>query len=181
LQVIYGDTDSIMIHTGTSDVAAARQLGASIKREVNRRYRLLEIELDAVYKTMLLLKKKKYAGKASFWSLQVPVYWFFTMQCFSLSNIAGAIGAHVEGGAGAEHPLHKQTTEPFQLSSLRQVEWAYRCHQPVTAYPSCIHQLHPSSLVQLELNKLQQFNALSPKQQELAGFSSPLSRVTHSM
>ena len=65
MQVIYGDTDSIMIHTGTSDVAAARQLGANIKREVNRRYRLLEIELDAVYKTMLLLKKKKYAGESS--------------------------------------------------------------------------------------------------------------------
>lgn len=27
-----------------------------------RRYRLLEIELDAVYRSMLLLKKKKYAA-----------------------------------------------------------------------------------------------------------------------
>lgn len=61
-QVVYGDTDSIMIHTGTKDLNAARQLGASVKREVNKRYRLLEIELDAVFKTMLLLKKKKYAA-----------------------------------------------------------------------------------------------------------------------
>jgi len=29
---------------------------------VNKRYKLLEIEMDAVYKTMLLLKKKKYAA-----------------------------------------------------------------------------------------------------------------------
>lgn len=28
----------------------------------HRRYRLLEIELDAVYRSMLLLKKKKYAA-----------------------------------------------------------------------------------------------------------------------
>ena len=51
-----------MVHTGTDDLAAARALGAQIKREVNRRYRLLEIELDAVFRTMLLLKKKKYAA-----------------------------------------------------------------------------------------------------------------------
>ena len=30
--------------------------------QVNKRYRLLEIELDAVFKCMLLLKKKKYAA-----------------------------------------------------------------------------------------------------------------------
>lgn len=30
--------------------------------QVNRRYKLLEIELDAVFKCMLLLKKKKYAA-----------------------------------------------------------------------------------------------------------------------
>jgi hypothetical protein len=125
-QVIYGDTDSIMIHTNSNDYEAAEQLGARIKAAVNRcatadpahavaaactgmqpctaccsswplcmrrlyrfttavprmacdvlrvvaaslplpraavrRYRLLEIELDAVYRSMLLLKKKKYAA-----------------------------------------------------------------------------------------------------------------------
>jgi DNA polymerase alpha subunit A len=29
---------------------------------VNKRYRLLEIEMDGVFKCMLLLKKKKYAS-----------------------------------------------------------------------------------------------------------------------
>ena len=30
--------------------------------QVNKRYRLLEIELDGIFKCMLLLKKKKYAA-----------------------------------------------------------------------------------------------------------------------
>ena len=36
-QVIYGDTDSIMIHTGSDNLAAARELGARVKKEVNKR------------------------------------------------------------------------------------------------------------------------------------------------
>lgn len=35
---------------------------AQIKREVNKRYRYLELDLDGVFKCMLLLKKKKYAA-----------------------------------------------------------------------------------------------------------------------
>lgn len=50
LQVIYGDTDSIMIHTRSDSVDEARMLGARIKKEVNKRYKLLEIELDGVFK-----------------------------------------------------------------------------------------------------------------------------------
>lgn len=30
--------------------------------QVNKRYKLLEIEMDAIFKCMLLLKKKKYAA-----------------------------------------------------------------------------------------------------------------------
>ena len=60
--VIYGDTDSIMIHTNSRDLEEVRQIGNRIKKEVNKLYRLLEIEIDGVYKTMLLLKKKKYAA-----------------------------------------------------------------------------------------------------------------------
>lgn len=37
-------------------------MGQGVKKEVNKRYRLLEIEVDGVYKSMLLLKKKKYAA-----------------------------------------------------------------------------------------------------------------------
>ncbi|KAG2444014.1 hypothetical protein HYH02_009213 [Chlamydomonas schloesseri] len=61
-EVIYGDTDSIMVATRSDSVEEARALGARIKREVNKRYKLLEIELDGVFKSILLLKKKKYAA-----------------------------------------------------------------------------------------------------------------------
>lgn len=62
LQVIYGDTDSIMINSGATEVEEVVRLGERVKTEVNKRYRLLEIELDGVFKRMLLLKKKKYAA-----------------------------------------------------------------------------------------------------------------------
>lgn len=35
-----------------------------VKAEVNKLYRLLELDIDGVYKYMLLLKKKKYAALA---------------------------------------------------------------------------------------------------------------------
>lgn len=60
--VIYGDTDSIMVDTSTEELADVISLGHIIKKEVNKRYRLLEIEMDGVFKRMLLLKKKKYAA-----------------------------------------------------------------------------------------------------------------------
>jgi DNA polymerase alpha subunit A len=60
--VIYGDTDSIMIYTNSTDLNHVQEIGKKIKKEVNKMYRLLEIEIDGVYKTMLLLKKKKYAA-----------------------------------------------------------------------------------------------------------------------
>ena len=62
LDVIYGDTDSIMINTGTDDLAKALQLAQQVKKIVNERYRLLEIDVDGVFAKLLLLKKKKYAA-----------------------------------------------------------------------------------------------------------------------
>ncbi len=62
LEVIYGDTDSIMVNTGTQDVAQIRKMGALVKKAVEKHYRLLEIEMDGIFKRMLLLKKKKYAA-----------------------------------------------------------------------------------------------------------------------
>lgn len=66
LDVIYGDTDSIMINTrlsNTSDLAKVKELGEAVKKQVNRLYRTLELEIDGVFRSMLLLKKKKYAAK----------------------------------------------------------------------------------------------------------------------
>ena len=62
LNVIYGDTDSIMIYTGSDDWERVQQLGKEVKKAVNKKYKLLEIEIDGVFKSMLLLKKKKYAA-----------------------------------------------------------------------------------------------------------------------
>jgi len=65
LDVIYGDTDSIMINTGITDKAdlgRVRELGERVKKEVNKLYRTLELEIDGIFRSMLLLKKKKYAA-----------------------------------------------------------------------------------------------------------------------
>jgi len=61
-EVIYGDTDSIMVYTGTADLDEVKKIGNTIKKEVNKRYNLLEIEIDGIMKSMLLLNKKKYAS-----------------------------------------------------------------------------------------------------------------------
>jgi DNA polymerase alpha subunit A len=60
--VVYGDTDSIMINTGTSELNKAIAMGNELKKEVNKLYKCLEIEMDGVFKSLLLLKKKKYAA-----------------------------------------------------------------------------------------------------------------------
>lgn len=60
--VVYGDTDSIMINTGTSNLQEALLMGKKLKDEVNQLYKCLEIEIDGVFKSLLLLKKKKYAA-----------------------------------------------------------------------------------------------------------------------
>ncbi|KAK4789987.1 hypothetical protein SAY86_017291 [Trapa natans] len=62
LEVIYGDTDSIMIYSGLDDIAKAKGIAGKIIQEVNKKYKCLEIDLDGLYKRMLLLKKKKYAA-----------------------------------------------------------------------------------------------------------------------
>lgn len=61
-EVVYGDTDSIMIYTGTDDVHEARKMATLVKKAVNKCYKVLYLEIDAMYKTMLLLRKKKYAA-----------------------------------------------------------------------------------------------------------------------
>lgn len=67
LDVIYGDTDSIMINTRIlgkelGELHKVYELGESVKREVNKLYKTLELEVDGIFKSMLLLKKKKYAA-----------------------------------------------------------------------------------------------------------------------
>ncbi len=62
LDVIYGDTDSVMINTNATEYREALRIGQEFKKSVNERYRLLEIDIDGVFERMLLLQKKKYAA-----------------------------------------------------------------------------------------------------------------------
>lgn len=62
MEVIYGDTDSIMIYTDSDDYEEVFRLGNKVKLQVNKLYRDLTIDIDGVYKKMLLLRKKKYAA-----------------------------------------------------------------------------------------------------------------------
>jgi DNA polymerase alpha subunit A len=62
LEVVYGDTDSIFVNTRSKMIDEVKRLGNALRKEVNKRYRLLEIEIDAIFLRLLLLKKKKYAA-----------------------------------------------------------------------------------------------------------------------
>ncbi|KAK2628552.1 hypothetical protein QTJ16_001655 [Diplocarpon rosae] len=62
LQVIYGDTDSVMINANVDNVEDAFRVGNEFKKAVNNRYRLLEIDIDNVFRRILLQAKKKYAA-----------------------------------------------------------------------------------------------------------------------
>ncbi|KAF2843119.1 hypothetical protein M501DRAFT_993968 [Patellaria atrata CBS 101060] len=62
LRVIYGDTDSVMINTNMDNIQDAMKVGNDFKRSVNERYRLLEIDIDNVFRRLLLHAKKKYAA-----------------------------------------------------------------------------------------------------------------------
>ena len=62
LDVIYGDTDSVMINTNSTDLVEVNKLGRQVTTEVNKLYKDLELDIDGVFSSMLLLKKKKYAA-----------------------------------------------------------------------------------------------------------------------
>lgn len=62
LRVIYGDTDSVMINTNADNIEEALKMGRDFRRSVNERYKLLEIDIDNVFRRLLLHAKKKYAA-----------------------------------------------------------------------------------------------------------------------
>ncbi|KAE8155887.1 DNA polymerase alpha, catalytic subunit [Aspergillus tamarii] len=62
LRVIYGDTDSVMINTNMDTLSDALKVGEEFKKSVNERYRLLEIDIDNIFRRLLLHAKKKYAA-----------------------------------------------------------------------------------------------------------------------
>lgn len=62
LQVIYGDTDSVMINANVNNVEDAVKVGKEFRKAVNDRYNLLEIDIDNIFRRILLQAKKKYAA-----------------------------------------------------------------------------------------------------------------------
>lgn len=62
LQVIYGDTDSVMINANVDNISDAFRVGNEFKKAVNDQYKLLEIDIDNVFRRILLQAKKKYAA-----------------------------------------------------------------------------------------------------------------------
>lgn len=62
LRVIYGDTDSVMINTNVDNILDALKMGKDFQRSVNEQYELLEIEIDHIFRRLLLHAKKKYAA-----------------------------------------------------------------------------------------------------------------------
>ena len=57
-----------MINTRTDDLAVVKDLGLKVKKAVNKRYRLLELELDGIFKTMCVTQRPHVASMASSWS-----------------------------------------------------------------------------------------------------------------
>ena len=62
LRVIYGDTDSVMVNSNQDNLLEAIKMGNEFKKAVNERYELLEIEIDNIFRRLLLHAKKKYAA-----------------------------------------------------------------------------------------------------------------------
>lgn len=58
LRVVYGDTDSVMIDTGVTDYNEAIKIGDEFKVQVNERYKLLELDTDNAFKSILLHAKR---------------------------------------------------------------------------------------------------------------------------
>jgi DNA polymerase delta subunit 1 len=62
-EIIYGDTDSIMVKFGTDDIEEAMKLGKDISKEVSKIFPSpLHLDFEKIFCPFLLLKKKRYAG-----------------------------------------------------------------------------------------------------------------------
>ena len=62
-EVIYGDTDSVMVKFGTSDRAEAMRLGKEAAEQVSKLFIApIKLEFEKIYHPYLLMNKKRYAG-----------------------------------------------------------------------------------------------------------------------
>ena len=62
-EVIYGDTDSVMIKFGTDDLGEAMRLGLEAADKVSATFlKPIKLEFEKCYHPYLLMNKKRYAG-----------------------------------------------------------------------------------------------------------------------
>merc|ERR1719359_1055930 len=62
-QVVYGDTDSVMVKFGTDSIEEAMRLGNEAAKRVSETFiRPIKLEFEKVYCPYLLMNKKRYAG-----------------------------------------------------------------------------------------------------------------------
>ncbi|KAF2014828.1 hypothetical protein BU24DRAFT_423744 [Aaosphaeria arxii CBS 175.79] len=62
-EVIYGDTDSVMVKFGTTELAKAMELGQEAADYVSSKFiKPIKLEFEKVYFPYLLINKKRYAG-----------------------------------------------------------------------------------------------------------------------
>lgn len=62
-EVIYGDTDSVMVKFGPNDLAKAMELGEEAANYVSSKFiKPIKLEFEKVYFPYLLINKKRYAG-----------------------------------------------------------------------------------------------------------------------
>lgn len=69
VEVIYGDTDSLMIQptslnkeTDKEKLFEIKGIADDLKKSINKEYTNLEIDIDGIFKPILLLMKKKYVA-----------------------------------------------------------------------------------------------------------------------
>jgi len=63
LETIYGDTDSVLIKLNTSSLETAAKLGEKISKEISKLLpQPMLLEFEKIYRSFLLLSKKRYAG-----------------------------------------------------------------------------------------------------------------------
>ncbi|CAM9460494.1 unnamed protein product [Chrysoparadoxa australica] len=62
-EVVYGDTDSVMVKFGVTDMAEQMKLAEQAAKEISARFpRPIMLEFEKVYYPYLLMNKKRYAG-----------------------------------------------------------------------------------------------------------------------
>jgi len=62
-RVIYADTDSVMVKLDTKDINEAFKLGKKLSKLINEGINyVLNMKIESIFKTLLILSKKRYAG-----------------------------------------------------------------------------------------------------------------------